>query len=77
MVAIGSQLFTKLVDCFVILVYVGAGVLGYAGAETIIGDKTMSSLIAPYATAIKMFLTIAVIFVGHWRRKRKLSECSE
>ena len=73
MVAIGAQLFMKLVDRYIILVYVGAGVLGYAGAEMMVGYKVLNSWIGPYATAIEVFLTIAVVFVGHWRKKSRLS----
>jgi YjbE family integral membrane protein len=73
MVAISSQFFINLVDRFIILVYAGAGVIGYAGAELMAQDKSINSMIAPYATGIEILLTIAVIVVGHWRRRQKLS----
>lgn len=73
MVAIGAQLFMKLVDRYIILVYVGASMLGYAGAQMIVGYKALNFWILPYATAIEIFFTISVVFVGHWRKKRTLS----
>jgi YjbE family integral membrane protein len=73
MVAIGAQLFMKLVDRYIIFLYFGAGMLGYAGAAMIVTYKALNSWIAPYATAIEVFLTIVVVLVGHWRKKRRLS----
>jgi len=69
----GSSVILQLINRFPVLVYVGAGVLGWTSGSMIAHDK----LIAPYMDSavldytVRIVLTIGVIGVGKWLTTRK------
>lgn len=76
LVVFGAQILMKLMDKFPIIVYIGAGVLGYAAAEMIVSDKAIGSLIGEYKLVVEIAAVLAVVTVGHWRKiSRKAGDC--
>jgi len=71
LVIAGAQALMALMDRFPLLVYAGAGVLGYTAAEMILGDKAVGPLAAAYAIWLKSGLAVLVIVAGHMLRRRK------
>lgn len=72
LVVFGAQILMKLMDRFSIIIYIGAGILGYAAAEMIINDKAISPILKGYETLIEISLTLGVILVGYWLNSRKV-----
>ncbi|SDF76661.1 TerC family protein [Sporomusa acidovorans] len=64
LVIFGAQILMKLMDRFPLIVYLGAGILGYAAAEMIIGDKAVSFLTKGYEGLIEIGLSVGVVVVG-------------
>jgi len=77
LVVCGSQLFIKLMNKFPIIIYLGAGILGYAAAEMIIADKAIGALVHNFHLHIQIALTLAVIAVGHILKIRNKQEHTE
>ncbi|MCE5284604.1 MAG: TerC family protein [Pelosinus sp.] len=69
LVVFGAQLLMKLMDKFPIIVYIGAGILGYAAAEMIAGDKAFGTLLHSYENYLIVLLVLFVIGIGHWKKK--------
>lgn len=70
LVVFGAQMLMGLMDRFPIIIYIGAGVLGYAAAEMILGDKVIGALLEHYELPVQIGLTMAVIAIGYWRKTR-------
>ncbi|MCE5286526.1 MAG: TerC family protein [Pelosinus sp.] len=70
MVVFGAQLLMKLMDKFPAIVYLGAGILGYAAAEMISGDKALGPWLHRFENYLIVLLIIAVIAIGHWKKTR-------
>lgn len=70
LVIFGAQILMRLMDRFPLLVYLGAGILGYAAAEMIIGDKAASSLTKGYEGIIEIGLSVGVVVVGFLLKAR-------
>lgn len=70
----GSGVILKMINRFPVLIYVGAGVLGWTAGSMMVHDK----LIAPYVDnvvleyAVPVALTAGVIGVGKWLTTRKI-----
>ena len=61
----GSQIFLKLMSKFPIIIYFGAGILGYAAAEMIIAGKIIGQMVHRYDVYLQVILTLGVIITGH------------
>jgi YjbE family integral membrane protein len=70
LVVFGAQMLMKLMDRFPVIIYIGAGVLGYAAAEMIISDKAVGAWLAGYELLLEVGLTLLVIAIGYWKRNR-------
>ncbi|HWR42433.1 TerC family protein [Sporomusa sp.] len=70
LVVFGAQLLMKLMDRFPAIIYIGAGVLGYAAAEMIVSDKAVGPYISDYALFLEIGLTLAVILSGYLMKAR-------
>lgn len=70
LVVFGAQMLMKLMDRFPVIVYIGAGILGYAAAEMIVGDKAVGAMIGHLKLYIEIGLTAAVVAIGHWKKKQ-------
>lgn len=70
LVVFGAQMLMGLMDRFPVIIYVGAGVLGYAAAEMILGDKVIGALLEHFELPVQIGLTLAVIVIGYWRKNR-------
>jgi predicted tellurium resistance membrane protein TerC len=70
LVVFGAQMLMRLMDRFPAIIYVGAGVLGYAAAEMIAGDKAVGPLVAGYELWLEFGLALAVVAVGLIMRRR-------
>lgn len=69
----GSTLIGKIMDKYPIVLYGGAGLLGWTGGSMIVHDKILNPVIiayggdfAPYI--IQFLLMVAVISVGYWKK---------
>ncbi|EAX47492.1 Integral membrane protein TerC [Thermosinus carboxydivorans Nor1] len=70
LVVFGSQMLMTLMDRFPIIIYVGAGILGWTAAKMIVADQALGAMLQPYALMVEIGLTALVIAVGHWRKTR-------
>jgi YjbE family integral membrane protein len=70
LVVCGAQMLMKLMDKFPIIIYIGAGILGYAAAEMITSDKGVGVFLHRYETYLEIMLVITVIAIGHWKKIR-------
>ncbi len=70
LVVFGAQLLMKLMDRFPVIIYLGAGVLGYAAAEMIVSDSAVGPYLHAYALFLKIGLTVAVIVAGYLMKSR-------
>jgi YjbE family integral membrane protein len=70
LVVFGAQLLMKLMDRFPVVMYIGAGVLGYAAAKMMISDKAVGPYLAAYALFLEIGLAAAVIGLGYWLKTR-------
>lgn len=64
LVVFGAQLLMKLMERFPVIIYIGAGILGYAAAEMIAGDKAVGPLNGAYSLLLEIGLTLGVIVTG-------------
>jgi len=69
-VVFGAQLLMKMMDRFPAIIYIGAGVLGYAAAEMIVSDKAVGLYVHEYALLLKIALTLAVVITGYVMKSR-------
>lgn len=76
LVVFGAQMLMKLMDRYPIIVYIGAAILGYAAAEMVVSDKAVGPLIGQFKLYIEIILTLAVVAIGHWKKKRAFKEKS-
>jgi predicted tellurium resistance membrane protein TerC len=72
MIVFGSQVLMKLMDRYPLIIYIGAGVLGYAAAEMIISDKALGLAAMRYALLLKVGLTLSVILMGYCKKNEKI-----
>ena len=77
LVVFGAQLLMKLMDRFPVIIYFGAGVLGYAAAEMIAGDKAVGPLIGSYTMLLEIVLTLGVIVTGYILKSRSAAKSSQ
>jgi YjbE family integral membrane protein len=70
----GSQLFLKLMTKFPVIIYFGAGILGYAAAEMIIADKIIGQMVHRYDIYLQVILTLGVVIAGHLLKKHSNPE---
>lgn len=69
-IVLGSQVLMKLMDRYPVIIYIGAGVLGYAAAEMMVSDKAVGPFVAHYALLLKITLTLSVILLGYCKKMR-------
>lgn len=67
----GSQIFMKMMDKYPVIIYIGAGILGYAAAEMIVADKIIGPMLHHYALYIQIVLVAAVLALGHFLRNQQ------
>lgn len=77
LVVFGAQMLMKLMDRYPIIVYIGAGILGYAAAEMVVGDKAVGPMVGQFKLYIEIALTLAVVVIGHWKKKQASKATSE
>ncbi|SMC56369.1 TerC family protein [Sporomusa malonica] len=70
LVVFGAQILMKLMDRFPAIIYIGAGVLGYAAAEMIISDKAVGPYVSDYALFLEVGLSLAVVVAGYLMNSR-------
>lgn len=68
LVVFGAQSLMKLMDRYPIIIGIGVGVLGYAAAEMIIGDKAVGPIVADYKILFEVVLTFSVILIAYWKK---------
>ncbi|MCE5286527.1 MAG: TerC family protein [Pelosinus sp.] len=68
LVVFSAQLLTKLMDKFPVFVYIGAGILGYAAAKMMIGDKALAGAFKQFETPFIVLSVIFVLTVGHFKK---------
>ncbi len=69
MVVFGAQLLVKVLDRFPFTMYAGAGILGYAAAMLMLGDKSLGAFLQGYALLLQIGLTLGVMTCGYVRRR--------
>ena len=70
LVVFGAQLLMKLMDRFPVIIYIGAGILGYAAAEMISGDQIVGQYVGGYSLVLEIGLALGVIAAGYWLKSR-------
>ena len=70
LVVFGSQMLMSLMDRFPIIIYIGAGILGWTAAKMMVADEGMGVYLESFALPLEMALTLAVIAIGHWLKVR-------
>ena len=75
-----SNLLSKLMDRYPVLVYIGAAVLGRVGGEMIITDPFILSLLHPshwFEYGVQAFFTVGVVVAGKlWLKWKVARECT-
>lgn len=66
----GSQLFLKIMDKYPVIIYIGAGILGYASAEMVIADKITGPVLDQYSIFIQITFVVFVLALGHFLKIR-------
>lgn len=69
----GSTIIGKIMDKYPIVLYGGAGLLGWTGGSMIVHDKMLNPLITAYGGEaapyiIQLLLMVGVIAVGYWKK---------
>lgn len=70
LVVFGSQLLMSLMDRFPIIIYIGAGILGWTAAKMMVADEGMGVYLESFALPLEIALTLAVIAIGQWLKVR-------
>lgn len=70
LVMFGAQILSHLMDRFPIIVYAGAGILGYAASEMIATDPALHAFTANYQTLLHITLVVLVLVVGYVQKHR-------
>ncbi|MEW6276514.1 MAG: TerC family protein [Bacillota bacterium] len=77
----GSQIIVFLMKKFPLIIYVGAGILGWTAGEMIAGDQQVAAYFQRIMYILDLFLpallTVFVVAFGYWlnlRQKKKLRE---
>ncbi|MDR1702860.1 MAG: TerC family protein [Sporomusaceae bacterium] len=65
----GSTFLMKLMEKYPLIIYAGAGVLGWTSGKMIVSDASLSDSLAPYALLFEIGLTVLVLAVGHFLKK--------
>ena len=74
LVVFGAQLLMKLMDRFPIIIYAGAGILGYAAAEMLTADKGVGVYLQPYSAILEIGAVLLVIGWGYFQRRRRTGD---
>lgn len=72
-VVFGSTLILKVMDRFPVIIYIGAGILGYVAGEMLVGDKAVADFVHHHAylhTIVPLALAAGVIVYGYLAKKR-------
>jgi len=72
-VVFGSTLILKIMSRFPIIIYIGAGILGYVAGEMLVGDKAVAEFVHHHAylhTFVPIVLAALVIVVGYIMKQR-------
>lgn len=78
LVVFGSQLILNLMDKFPAIIYIGAAVLGWTAATMMVADTSLGVYLAPFARAFEIGLTVGVVALGYWLKRRTLvRQCEE
>lgn len=70
LVVFGAQILMKLMDRFPVIIYIGAGILGYAAAEMIVSDRAVGPLVSDYSLLLEVGLTLGVVAIGYFLKSR-------
>ncbi|HEX3011627.1 MAG TPA: TerC family protein [Syntrophomonadaceae bacterium] len=70
LVVFGAQFLSALMNKWPILVYIGAGLIAYTAAEMMVSDTKTGQYLEPYATVIKIAVTLGVLGFGYWAHKK-------
>ena len=70
LVVFGSQLLMKLMDKYPVIIYAGAGILGWTAAKMMVADAVLGVWFKPYSLLLEAGVTIAVLAIGYWRKHR-------
>jgi len=76
-VVFGSTLMMKLMARFPIIIYIGAGILGYVAGEMMVGDKAAADLVHSYHflhTTVPLVGAALAIFIGYYLKKKREKE---
>ena len=72
-VVFGSTLILKIMDRFPVIIYIGAGILGYVAGEMLVGDKAVAEFMHQYGflhKALPVGLAVLVVAFGYYMKKR-------
>jgi len=80
LIILGAQLIVWLMNKFPVIIYIGAGILGWTGGEMILGDVRVSAFLNSYLHhntilllewLLPTLLTLFVILFGYWLNARQ------
>lgn len=70
LVMFGATFLLRLLERWPVIIYIGAGVLGYAAAEMLVADRALHSVLEPFKIWIQFGLTSGVLILGTLLKKR-------
>ncbi len=70
LVVFGSQMLMKLMDKYPIIIYLGSAILAWTAAKMMVADAVLGVWLQPYALILEVGVTLGVLAVGLWRKKR-------
>jgi YjbE family integral membrane protein len=71
----GSRMIVWLMEKLPIILYLGAGILGWTAGEMVLGDKWVDAMVDQrwMEWAIPLILTVAVLIVGKWVQMKRVT----
>ena len=71
LVMFGAQMLMNLMTRFPVIIYFGAGILGYAASEMIVSDKAIGLWVHDYALVLHISLVLLVIITGYLKNNSR------
>ena len=70
-VLFGAQIFLLIMLKLPVLIYFGAGILGYTAVQLIVEDRLVGSYFAPFTLPLEILSILAIWGIGWYRGKRR------
>ena len=70
-VVFGSTILMNLMNKYPVIIYAGAGVLGWTAGKMIVHDTSLAEMLVPASVILEIGLAVFVLAAGFWLKSRK------